>query len=173
MRTSIKKVLSIFIVAVMIMSLLPVISFAADGDTPYTDFTYTVSGSTVTLTKYKGTATAVVVAGSYVINGVTCTTYLDSKTVFTGNTKIKSVTLKSGVKFKDNIMSDLFWNCTALTTVNLSAISTTNITKMTNMFRECKSLTAFNGSNFDTSKVTSFSFMFQNASKAVYSGYEN
>ena len=120
MRTGFKRFLSSFIVVIMIMALLPAISFAADGDTPYTDFTYTVSGSTVTLTKYNGAATTVVVPGSYVINGVTCTTYLDSEAVFTKNTKITSVTLKSGVKFKNNSMVALFDGCTKLSKVDLS-----------------------------------------------------
>ena len=94
MRTGFKRFLSSFIVVVMIMSLLPAISFAADEDTPYTSFTYTLNNSarTIQLGKYTGTATTVVVPGSYVINGVTYTTVLDAPTTFNGNKSIVSVT---------------------------------------------------------------------------------
>ena len=172
-RTSIKRILSSFIVVVMMLSLLPAISFAADGDTPYTDFEYSISGSNITLGKYKGTATTVVVPGSYVINGTTYTTVLNTDTAFKQNTSIKSVTLKSGIKFKNNTMAHLFHGCTALTTANLSAISTANVTSMRAAFRYCSSLTSLDLSNFNTSKVTNFSLMFEGAKKLVLKGYEN
>ena len=55
-----------------------------------------------------------------------------------------------------NSMSNMFNNCTALTTIPL--LNTSNVTSMSNMFNNCTALTTV--PLLDTSAVTSMSFMF-------------
>ena len=57
-------------------------------------------------------------------------------------------------------MSYMFYNCKALTSLNLSNFNTTNVTNMSSMFGSCSNLTSLDVSNFDTSKVTNMSSMF-------------
>ena len=61
-------------------------------------------------------------------------------------------------------MSFMFDGCSDLTILDLSNFDTSQVTDMTSMFRRCSSLTALDVSNFDTSKVKDMSFMFQSCS---------
>ncbi len=61
-------------------------------------------------------------------------------------------------------MSQMFYYCSSLTSLNLSNLNTANVTKMREMFRYCSSLTSLNLSNFNTSNVTSMSQMFADCS---------
>ena len=57
-------------------------------------------------------------------------------------------------------MSEMFSNCWALTTLDLSNFDTKNVTDMSYMFSNCFALTTLNVSNFDTQNVTDMSNMF-------------
>ncbi len=57
-------------------------------------------------------------------------------------------------------ISRMFYKCSNLTNIDLSGISTSNVTTMDSMFYDCRSLTSLNLSNFDTGQVTSMSNMF-------------
>ena len=57
-------------------------------------------------------------------------------------------------------MSNMFYNCHALTTLNVSNFDTQNVTNMSNMFTDCSALTTLDVSNFDTKNVTDMSWMF-------------
>ena len=59
-------------------------------------------------------------------------------------------------------MSNMFFNCSSLTTLNLSNFVTKNVTYMGGMFYNCTSLTTLNLSNFDTKNVTNMGGMFYN-----------
>ena len=59
-------------------------------------------------------------------------------------------------------MSNMFYNCRNLTSIDLSELDTRNTTNMSEMFRSCNSLTNLDLSNFDTSNVTNMSYMFNN-----------
>ena len=59
-------------------------------------------------------------------------------------------------------MNNAFYNCTALTALNLSSFNTEKVTSMLQMFANCSALKSLNISNFNTSKVTSMSSMFFN-----------
>ena len=61
-------------------------------------------------------------------------------------------------------MENMFCFCSALTSLDLSNFSTTNVTNMSLMFYYCSVVTSLNVSNFDTSKVTNMSSMFYNCS---------
>ena len=55
---------------------------------------------------------------------------------------------------------DLFINLSALTSINFSAFSTSNVTNMYSMFAGCNNLTSLDLSNFNTTKVTNMYCMF-------------
>jgi surface protein len=57
-------------------------------------------------------------------------------------------------------MSDMFYGCIKLTSVNTSNFDTSNVTSMYGMFCACKSLKSLDVSNFDNSNVKSMSYMF-------------
>ena len=54
----------------------------------------------------------------------------------------------------------MFYDCSALTTLDLSNFDTKNVTDMWGMFENCKSLTTLDLSNFNTKNVTSMRSMF-------------
>ena len=71
------------------------------------------------------------------------------------------------IDFGDNIdtsnvtnMSEMFFNCPILSSLDLSGFNTSNVTNMSSMFYHCSSLTSLNLSSFDTSNVTSMYGMF-------------
>ena len=57
-------------------------------------------------------------------------------------------------------MSDMFSQCSSLTSLDLSNFSTNNVTNMSYMFYRCSSLTSLDLSSFVTSKVTDMSYIF-------------
>jgi len=57
-------------------------------------------------------------------------------------------------------LREMFYGCTALTEVDLSAFNTANVTDMSGMFQYCSSLTALDVSSFDTQSVTTMKEMF-------------
>ena len=61
-------------------------------------------------------------------------------------------------------MNSMFSNCSNITNLDLSSFSTSNVTNMYAMFDRCSSLKSLDLSNFDTSKVTNMSFMFNSCS---------
>jgi surface protein len=73
---------------------------------------------------------------------------------------LTSLNLSSFDTSKVNDMSYMFYNCNALTSLNLSSFDTSKVTNMNSMFASCRALTSLNLSSFDTSKVTNMSSMF-------------
>lgn len=57
-------------------------------------------------------------------------------------------------------MYNMFFNCSGLTSLDLSNFDTSNVTNMGSMFGGCKSLTSLDLSSFDTSNVTNMNCMF-------------
>ncbi|WP_183193139.1 BspA family leucine-rich repeat surface protein [Bifidobacterium commune] len=57
-------------------------------------------------------------------------------------------------------MSNMFYNCSGLTTLDVTHFDTTNVTNMSNMFYNCSGLTTLDVTHFDTAKVTNMSNMF-------------
>ena len=62
-------------------------------------------------------------------------------------------------------MSNMFNECSKLTSLYLSNFDTSKVENMDNMFGKCSSLTQLDLSNFNTSNVTNMSYMFNNCSK--------
>ena len=61
-------------------------------------------------------------------------------------------------------MSEMFYGCYRLASLDVSGFDTSNVTEMEHMFRECSDLTNLDVSHFDTSKVTDMSMMFEGCS---------
>ena len=57
-------------------------------------------------------------------------------------------------------MRDMFDSCSSLTSLDLSKFDTSKVTDMAGMFFRCNSLTRLDVNNFDTSNVTDMGFMF-------------
>ena len=61
-------------------------------------------------------------------------------------------------------MSDMFYNCSKVTTLDVSNFNTSLVTNMYSMFSGCSKLTSLDLSNFDTSSVTEMHWMFYGCS---------
>ena len=75
------------------------------------------------------------------------------------------------LKLKDGetltTMQDMFWNCSSLTSLDLSNLDTSSVINMQSVFNNCSSLTSLNVSNFNTSQVTTMNSMFFNCSSLI------
>ncbi|MBQ0159924.1 MAG: BspA family leucine-rich repeat surface protein [Bacteroidales bacterium] len=61
-----------------------------------------------------------------------------------------------------NDMSNMFWSCRSLTSLDLSSFNTANVTDMSGMFDFCEGLTSLDLSSFNTANVTDMRWMFRN-----------
>ena len=89
--------------------------------------------------------------------------YLSSGvSLFNSFTKLETI---EGLEYVDTSqvtdMSNMFKQCSSLTSLDVTHFNTSQVTVMRSMFRECKSLTNLDLSNFDTSQVINMSYMFQ------------
>ena len=57
-------------------------------------------------------------------------------------------------------MSYMFFNCSSLTSLDVTHFNTANVTDMSSMFSSCPSLTSLDVTHFNTAKVTDMSYMF-------------
>ena len=57
-------------------------------------------------------------------------------------------------------MSNMFYCCERLTSLDVSSFNTSKVTNMSGMFSACFVITSLDLSNFDTSKVTNMDYMF-------------
>lgn len=62
-------------------------------------------------------------------------------------------------------MTDMFYSCQNITSIDISQWNTSNVTSMKEMFGGCNNLTNVNVSNLDTSKVVDISLLFNTCSK--------
>ena len=63
---------------------------------------------------------------------------------------------------KVTVMNYMFYNCSNLTSLDVSNFDTSNVKNMSNMFNGCSNLTSLDLSNFNTSNVTDMNNMFRN-----------
>ena len=78
----------------------------------------------------------------------------------TGNSTYKLTIGGKGGIIANESMIGYFNDFSEMTSIDLSALDTSNVTDMRYMFAGCNSLTSLDLSNFDTSKVTDMSYMF-------------
>lgn len=62
-------------------------------------------------------------------------------------------------------MSEMFYECSSLTTIDVSKFNTANVTDMSKMFYNCSAVNTLDISNFNTEKVTDMRMMFYNCEK--------
>ncbi len=84
---------------------------------------------------------------------------------FSGFSNMTSITGLENLK-TDNVtdMSRMFYNCSSLTSLNVSGFNTSNVTAMSSMFGDCSSLTSLDVSSFNTNNVTDMGAMFSGCS---------
>ena len=71
------------------------------------------------------------------------------------NNTTKSVTFATGFDTSNvTNMTYMFYNCKALTSINISSFNTENVTNMNHMFSECSSLSNLDLSNFDLTSLS-------------------
>ena len=80
-------------------------------------------------------------------------------------TNLKTIT---GLKYlnteKVTDMNCMFFNCSALTSLDVTHFNTAKVTDMNGMFNECSKLTSLDVSKFNTANVTNMDYMFFNCS---------
>ena len=84
------------------------------------------------------------------------------------NTIIPQTTVEASFKgsntSKVTNMAIMFYNCSGLTSLDVSSFDTSNVTNMRHMFVSCSGLKSLDLSSFNTSKVTDMRFMFTSCS---------
>ena len=89
----------------------------------------------------------------------------DMSNMFVNCSKLTSLDV---TKFNTGNVTDMgymFYNCSALTSLDVTNFNTMNVTNMRFMFYGCSSLTSLDVTKFNTEKVTNMNRMFYNCSK--------
>ena len=90
----------------------------------------------------------------------------DMSDMFYNCTNLPSLDLSKFNTAKVTIMYNMFKNCKKLSSLNLSeSFNTVNVTNMSSIFYGCSQLSSLNLSNFNTAKVTNMSCMFYKCQK--------
>ncbi|EPM7464169.1 BspA family leucine-rich repeat surface protein, partial [Enterococcus faecium] len=133
-----------------------------------TNWTYTESGTTITLTGYTGSSTDVVIPTARDLGFNESYTAQISANVLSNISRNKRSlsTSTNGKKIVVNSTSlrNCFMNNSTLNTIDLDNLDTSNVTTMYCMFYGCRNLTSLDVSHFDTSNVTNMYYMFYNCS---------
>ncbi len=118
---------------------------------------YTLDGDYVTLEKYKGDETDVIVYAGYPADGkVYKTKFADASQMFQACKQVESIVFADGIDTSNmERMYAMFSGCRSLTSLDLSSLDTSNVKHMTEMFIRCSSLISLDLSSFDTSNVES------------------
>ena len=95
---------------------------------------------------------------------VTSLASLFSKNNTVAKTKITSLGVIGGYFINNTNTAYMFYDCSSLTSLDVSSFDTSRVTDMGSMFNACSSLTSLDLSNFDTSLITSMNAMFQGCS---------
>ena len=82
---------------------------------------------------------------------------------FEGLTELETIT---GLEYlnTENVtnMGRMFYDCSKLTSLDVSKFNTANVTNMSYMFYNCEALTSLDVTHFNTANVTNMSYMFYN-----------
>ena len=84
---------------------------------------------------------------------------------FAGFDKMTSIDLSALDTSEVTNMNEMFYECFSLTSLDVSKFDTSKVTNMSSMFNRCTSLTSLDLSSFDTSKVTNMIEMFHKCGK--------
>ena len=80
--------------------------------------------------------------------------------MFYNCSNLTSLDLSNFNTSKVDSMSSMFYGCRSLTSLDLSNFNTSNVTDMSSMFYYCRSLTTLDLSNFNTSNILYIGYMF-------------
>ena len=86
----------------------------------------------------------------------------DMSNMFYGCSALTSLDLSNFNTAKVRDMSYMFYRCSALSSLDLSNFNTAIVTNMSYMFSDCSTLSSLDLSNFNTAIVTNMSYMFFN-----------
>ena len=86
----------------------------------------------------------------------------DMSNMFYSCSALTSLDLSNFNTAKVRDMSYMFYSCSALTSLDLSKFNTAIVTNMSYMFNDCSTLSSLDLSNFNTAIVTNMSYMFFN-----------
>ena len=132
----------------------------------YEDYTYVLdeTNHTITLKKYNGDATEVIVPSTATIDGINYNTIVignntSSNSLFSNNKNITKVTFENGIKAGDTLKY-LFYNCTNLEEIIFNDFDTSATTNMYGIFYKCTNLKNLDVTNFETGNVTTFDYAF-------------
>ena len=85
--------------------------------------------------------------------------------MFNNCSKLTSLDLSTFKTDKLENMSGMFWGCYKLESLNMSSFNTANVTNMMGVFAQCPLLANLDITNFNTEKVTCMNFMFNGCEK--------
>ena len=88
----------------------------------------------------------------------------DMSNMFYGCSALTSLDLSNFNTAKVRDMSYMFYRCSALSSLDLSNFNTAIVTNMSYMFSDCSTLSSLDLSNFNTAIVTNMSYMFYRCS---------
>ena len=134
----------------------------ASGDTWYMDYEYELGNGIITLIEYKGGESDVIVPATAVIAGNNYSTVI-GPACFRNKNAIVSIKFETGVKLSEDA-KEMFFNCTKLSSIDLSGLDTSQVTNMHGLFFGCSGLTSIDLSVLDTSKVGNMGNMFSGCS---------
>ena len=82
--------------------------------------------------------------------------------IFSGFSKLTTINFNNNFNTSNvTRMGNMFYNCSSLTSLDVSNFNTSNVKSMEYMFSDCESLTSLDVSNFNTSNVTNMKRMFK------------
>ena len=136
------------------------------------DLTQDDTNHKVILNSYTGSAVTLSIPATVNINSTTykvtlCNAPFRFMNTNAGvyNTTTKTITFEQGIDTSNiNDMHNMFENCTALESVDMSGFNTSNVTDMSYMFKGCSSLTNPGVTSFNTANVTNMNSMFNGCS---------
>lgn len=120
------------------------------------NYSINIFDKTISLDRYIGTSTDVIVYGIYQVDNVSYSTMLNCYGMY-GSPFNEKKDLLTSIIIKDGVTcisgGYLFFECSNLTTLDISGLNTSNNRIMECMFRSCNKLTSLDLSNINTSNV--------------------
>ena len=115
------------------------------------------------------------VSGNNLVTSKTFENVTDMADMFYNCSNLTSLDVSGFDTSKVTNMSAMFYSCSNLTSLDVSGFDTSNVTTMSSMFGSCRNLTSLNVSGFDTSNVTTMGGMFdrcRNLTSLNVSGFD-
>ena len=138
-----------------------------NGNFVLSDYDYDIRDDQIILIKYIGTASEIYIPSTAVVDGQTYPVRLTMMCngFFENKTNLKSIVFSKEFDTSNvAMMSAMFFGCSALEELDISAFDTQNVYMMNGMFYGCSSLKNIDLRSFNTSNVYDMDSMFANCS---------